>query len=152
MILEEAQVLEYPSKNLARARGSIFCAPTTKTFRTRKLLAAARSLVYSLGFVRLLYWHTSQTYKSFVHKEPAEWASQCQMRKKSRDAIYKEVDVLDDVLQIHRDSQQLKPSELQFAKSQSLMLAMETSTDTHTDHVVGLSLKKARQSSDAKLA
>ena len=37
--------------------------------RNQTLLAVSRILVYSLGFLRLLYWHTCQTYKSFMHKE-----------------------------------------------------------------------------------
>jgi len=33
------------------------------------LLASSRALVYSLGFLRLLYWHTCQTYKAYAHKD-----------------------------------------------------------------------------------
>ncbi|CAL1136964.1 unnamed protein product [Cladocopium goreaui] len=38
--------------------------PTAET-----CLAVARILVYSLGFVRLLYWHTSEFFRSYRHKD-----------------------------------------------------------------------------------
>ena len=35
---------------------------------TSKVLAAARLLVYTLGFFRLVYWHTCQVYSAYRHK------------------------------------------------------------------------------------
>ena len=37
--------------------------------RAETCLAVARILVYSLGFVRLLYWHTTEIFRSYRHKE-----------------------------------------------------------------------------------
>ena len=42
-----------------------------KELRTKYCLVAARTLVYGMGFGRLLYWHTLQAYRSLVNKEGA---------------------------------------------------------------------------------
>ena len=36
--------------------------------RFTKVLAAARILVYTVGFLRLLYWHVSQTFIAYRSK------------------------------------------------------------------------------------
>ena len=45
--------------------------PKQWSLRAETCLAVARILVYSLGFVRLLYWHTSEIFMSYRHKERA---------------------------------------------------------------------------------